>query len=138
MSRGPERKIEDDFVLAMDELGWLSRKGDIAAEQVAGELDRFFYGYGAQVVIIEFKREGAPKKRRGEKLQQHTRKQFSLRGFPTFVVIGRGDAAGVFNRITGEDFDEILKRARLVRSRPKRLRDGTGYPLPSPHPKRAR
>lgn len=80
-----EWAIESDFVEEIEDAGWITVKGDKIKR---GFPDRFCFGPGPLTIIVEFKRMGAPKKRRGEKLQDYYRKQFAKKGFDTRKVVG--------------------------------------------------
>ena len=84
-----EHVIENEFVEELEDAGWITLKGDKVRR---GFADRFCFGAGARTVIIEFKRTGAPKKRRGEKLQNHYRNQFAALGFDCRKVTGMNEA----------------------------------------------
>lgn len=97
-----EHKVEAKFCARMEECGWLNDKLDAHADKKAGNMDRIFYGYGARAVFIEFKKEDAPKKRQGEKLQAYRREELIRRGFEVYVVKGRAQAEHRFKYLTGE------------------------------------
>lgn len=86
----------------MLDCGYINLKGDMAPEKRTGMNDQFFFGHGAKTIIVEFKRLDAPRRRKGEKLQDYVREQFRERGFMTYKVRGREEAESVFNEITGE------------------------------------
>jgi hypothetical protein len=94
-----EWAIEDEFVKEIEDAGWITIKGDKIKR---GFSDRFLFGPRATTIIVEFKRTGAKKKRRGEKLQNHYRKQFVGLGFTALKVKGWNAAA--------ELLDELLER----------------------------
>ena len=80
--------VEDTFVKEMEEAGWLTLKGDKIKR---GFPDRFCFGPDKQVVIIEFKRSAA-RKRKGEKLQDYYRDQFENFGFEVYKITGMREA----------------------------------------------
>ena len=88
--------IEEDFVQEMEDAGWITIKGDKIKR---GFPDRFCFGDGARTVIVEFKRKGARKKRRGEKLQDYYRKQFAELGFETHKITGKEEADALRNNL---------------------------------------
>ena len=88
--------VEDDFVKEIEDAGWITIKGDKIKR---GFPDRFCFGPGARTVIVEFKRKGAKKKRRGEKLQDHYRRLFAALGFETYKIIGQEAADELRNRL---------------------------------------
>lgn len=97
-----EAKIEQLFTRRMRDHGYMSFKADASAEKQTGWMDRMYFGPGGDVRFVEFKREKAPKKRKGEKLQNHIRKQLVKRGFRCYRVEGMVEAAMVFRGITGD------------------------------------
>ena len=84
-----EWAIEDDFVKEIENAGWLTLKGDKIKR---GFSDQFCFGPVARTVIVEFKKSGARKKRKGEKLQDYYRKLFRELGFETHKVTGKDEA----------------------------------------------
>lgn len=103
MSRMEESKdewlewvIEEEFAEEIEDAGWITIKGDKIKR---GFPDRFCFGPGARTVIIEFKRKGAKKKRRGEKLQDHYRGEFRALGFETHKIIGKEEANELRNKL---------------------------------------
>lgn len=91
--------VEKEFCLEMEDAGWLTLKGDKVKR---GFPDQFIFGPNETVVIIEFKRSGARKKRRGEKLQDHYRKQFRNLGFRTLKVTGKEEADELRRELIGK------------------------------------
>lgn len=81
--------VEEDFAQELEDEGWITLKGDKVKR---GFPDRFCFGPDARTVIVEFKRKGARKKRRGEKLQEHWRKEFARLGFETHKITGKEEA----------------------------------------------
>lgn len=81
--------VEGEFVMEIEDAGWITFKGDKVRR---GFPDRFCFGYEARVVIVEFKSSFAPKKRKGEKLQDHYRQMFRERGFEVYKVTGKEEA----------------------------------------------
>jgi hypothetical protein len=77
--------VEQDFAEAVEAAGWITVKGDHIQR---GLSDRFCFGPRGRVVIVEFKKLNARKKRRGEKLQDYYRKQFRELGFETHKITG--------------------------------------------------
>ena len=88
--------IEDEFVKEIEDAGWITLKGDKIKR---GFSDRFCFGPGATVVIIEFKRTGARKNRRGEKLQDHYRKCFADMGFDVRKATGMNEACDLLEEL---------------------------------------
>jgi len=91
-----EWAIEDEFVKEIEDAGWYTLKGDKIKR---GFSDRFLFGPGATTIIVEFKRTGAKKKRRGEKLQDHYRSEFAALGFETVKVVGWNAAAELLENL---------------------------------------
>ncbi len=58
--------------------------------------DRIVVGPGRFILFMEFKRPGAPKKRRGEKLQRHFQKLIEGFGFPYAKVDTKAGAIRAF------------------------------------------
>ncbi len=103
MSRMEESKdewlewvVEEDFVQEIEDVGWITIKGDKIKR---GFPDRFCFGPGARTVIVEFKRKGAKKKRRGEKLQDYYRAEFRALGFETHKIVGKEEANELRNKL---------------------------------------
>ena len=88
--------VEKEFCLEIEDAGWITLKGD---KLKRGFPDRFCFGPEARTFIIEFKRKGAKKKRRGEKLQDHYRGEFRALGFETYKVIGKEEADELRNNL---------------------------------------
>lgn len=88
--------IEKEFVWVMEEAGWITVKGDKIKR---GFPDRFLFGPKETVLIVEFKRTGAPKKRRGEKLQNHYRAEFERLGFRTLKCVGWNEACELLKEL---------------------------------------
>lgn len=84
-----EWKVEADFVTEMEDGGWITLKGDKVKR---GFPDQFCFGPNARTVIVEFKKYGAKKNRRGEKLQDYYRKLFRNLGFETHKITGKEEA----------------------------------------------
>ncbi len=103
-SREPRREtsLEARFVSRMLDCGYINLKGDMAPEKRTGMNDQFFFGFGPRTILVEFKRLDAPRRRRGERLQDFVRGQFSERGYEVYKVRGREQAEQVFKKITGE------------------------------------
>ena len=81
--------VESEFVVDIEEAGWLCLKGDKVRK---GFADQFCFGPGPRTVIIEFKAMGAPKKRRGQKLQDYYRGRFRGMGYETYKITGEAEA----------------------------------------------
>lgn len=109
-----EIKIENWFVAGMRRRGYMTYKGDASAEKQPGWSDRFFFGFKKDTVFVEFKRLKAPKKRKGEKLQDYIRGQLKKRGFPCYKVRGWVQARRVFANITGEVYVKPVRSKRLA------------------------
>jgi len=88
--------VEDEFVKEIENAGWITLKGDKIKR---GFADRFLFGPGAITIIVEFKRTGARKKRKGEKLQDHYRGLFRDLGFKTLKVVGWNAACELLNEL---------------------------------------
>lgn len=88
--------IEDEFVKDIEDAGWITLKGDKIKR---GFSDRFCFGPGPVTIIVEFKRFGAPNKRRGEKLQDHYRQQFRDLGFDCRKVTGMNEACDLLEEL---------------------------------------
>jgi len=88
--------IEKQFAEDLEDAGWFTLKGDKIKR---GFADRFCFGPGPTTIIVEFKRLGAPAKRRGEALQNHYRTQFRDLGFETRKVIGWDAAADLYKEL---------------------------------------
>ena len=88
--------IEDEFVQEIEDAGWITIKGD---KFKRGFSDRFCFGPGATVVIVEFKSAFAKAKRRGEKLQDHYRQEFATLGFDTRKVKGMNEACDLLEEL---------------------------------------
>lgn len=99
-----ERRIEAVFVEKMAVMGYVNIKADLIYR---GWADRIFFGPEAHTVIVEFKKLDAPKRRKGEKLQDYFRAQFKTRKYPVFKVRGWEEARTVFKIITGVAFDSV-------------------------------
>jgi len=91
-----EYVIEDEFVEGIEDAGWITLKGDKVKR---GFSDRFCFGHGHRVVIVEFKSAFAPKNRKGEKLQDHYRQMFRDRGFDCRKVKGMNEACDLLLEI---------------------------------------
>lgn len=81
--------VEDEFVKDLEEAGW---KVSPNMRIVRGWPDRICFGPKKRVVLIEFKRDKAPKKRRGEKLQKHYADEFRALGHEYHVIRGMEQA----------------------------------------------
>lgn len=90
--------VEKEFCLEMEDAGWITLKGDKVKR---GFPDQFIFGPDETVVIVEFKRKGAPKKRRGQKLQDYYREQFRKLGFRTLKVTGKAEADKLRDELLG-------------------------------------
>jgi len=77
--------VEGQFVQEIEDAGWVTFKGDRVKR---GFPDRFLFGPEETVLIVEFKKTGARKNRRGEKLQDYHRAQFRKLGFRTLKCVG--------------------------------------------------
>ena len=88
--------IEEQFVEEIEDAGWITLKGDKIKR---GFPDRFLFGPKATLLIVEFKRTGAKKKRRGEKLQDYYRGLFRALGFKTMKVVGWNEAAKLLEEL---------------------------------------
>lgn len=88
--------VEEDFAHELEDEGWITLKGDKVKR---GFPDRFCFGPNARTIIVEFKRKGAKKKRRGEKLQDYYRKQFADLGFETHKITGKEEANELRDRL---------------------------------------
>lgn len=88
--------VEEDFVEEIEDEGWITIKGDKIKR---GFPDRFCFGPGARTVIVEFKRKGARRKRRGEKLQDHYRGLFAALGFEVHKITGKEEANELRNNL---------------------------------------
>ena len=86
--------VEKDFCVELEAAGWLTAK-----VVIRGWPDRFCFGPKKRVVIVEFKRKGAPKKRRGEKLQKWYRGLFAALGFDVRLVIGAKEADALLKEL---------------------------------------
>lgn len=84
-----EWAIEEAFVEGLEDAGWITIKGDKIKR---GFADRFCFGPRATTIIVELKKTGARKNRRGEKLQDHYRKEFERLGFTTTKCKGWNNA----------------------------------------------
>lgn len=105
MSRDDPRedRIEAHFVGRMLDEGYINLKGDMAPEKRTGLNDQFFFGHGPRTIIVEFKRLSAPRRRKGEKLQDYWRGQFKARKYEVYKVRGKIEASRVFKQITGKE-----------------------------------
>jgi len=92
-----EWHIEGEFVKEIEDARWVTLKGDKVKR---GFPDRFLFGPGATTIVVEFKRTGARKKRRGEKLQNHYRAQFKELGFRTIKCVGWNEACDLLEELT--------------------------------------
>lgn len=88
--------VEGQFVQEIEDAGWITVKGDRIKR---GFPDRFLFGPGAETIIVEFKRTGAKKKRKGEKLQDHYRGLFRALGFQTLKCVGWNAACDLLNEL---------------------------------------
>jgi len=91
--------IEEEFVRGLEDVGWVTLKGDKIRR---GFADRVCFGPDGVVVIVEFKRTGARKNRRGEKLQDHWRGEFRTLGFRTEKVTGWNETRTLLGELLGE------------------------------------
>jgi len=90
--------VESEFVQSMEDLGLLCLKGDRIKR---GWPDHFVFMPGPRTLVIEFKRDGASK-RRGEKLQDHYRKRFEDMNYEVFKITGKEEADVLRDRIIEE------------------------------------
>lgn len=87
--------IEKEFILDMEDAGWLTLKADKIKR---GWSDQLLFGPGPRTVVVEFKRFGA-KARRGEKLQDHFRNCFSKMGFEVHKITGKEEADALKSKL---------------------------------------
>jgi hypothetical protein len=81
--------VEETFVKDLEREGWITIKGDKIKK---GFPDRICFGPKAKVVLVEFKRTGAPS-RKGEKLQAYFANYFSQKlGFKYYKITGKEEA----------------------------------------------
>ena len=94
----PEYAVEQWFVGELESAGWKTLKADRLKR---GWADTFCFGPGGRTVIVEVKREDAPRRdaRRGEKLQAHYRREFKALGFEVHKVYGRKQAEKLLRRL---------------------------------------
>lgn len=111
MKRPPEAETDVElwFVEELETHGWMTIKGDRVRR---GFSDQFCFGPGKQVEIIEFKREDAPRNRRGEKLQDYYREQFADMGFHVHKVRGIAEAEMLLNVLVRRTSMISRKRAK--------------------------
>lgn len=97
-----EASVERKFVSRMVDAEWDNAKMD---QLKRGWSDQFFFGYEGRVEIVEFKREGARKGRRGEKLQDYMRQRFRRKGFRCHKVVTEIEADLLCERLCRENLE---------------------------------
>lgn len=92
-----ERRIVDKVKKYAAARGWISRK--MTYQNRRGAPDDWFFGYGARLIIIEFKQKG----KKATKQQSLEHQRLIERGFRVFVVDSVEAGMALFRRLEIED-----------------------------------